>query len=178
MLLSLFPVKGILPICYCFAIFNGPYFVSINSNTMKTFLKSLPAPLLMLLFVYAALSKLISFSEFRLQLGRQPLPAGVAGILLYLLPATELLTAALLLFPKTLFTGLQLSLCLLLLFTGYIALALLHYWDHIPCSCGGILNRLNWQQHFVFNLGCIGINLAGIRLYLSGIKSGPSAARN
>jgi putative oxidoreductase len=128
------------------------YFGVFNS-IMRTLLKSLPVPLLILLMVYAAASKLGDLPVFRAQLGRQPIPPEVAAVLLYLLPAAELLAVLLMLNPRTKIRGLELSLVLLLVFTGYVALAAGHWWSHVPCSCGGVLGHLPWGWHLLFN-GC------------------------
>jgi hypothetical protein len=131
---------------------------------MKTTAKSLLSALLILLFVYAAVSKLLDPDEFRAQLYRQPFSHGFADLLLYSLPASELLAAALLGFDRTRLTGLFLSLGLLLSFTIYISLGLLHYWAAVPCSCGGILRHMGWGAHLVFNLVFTGVNLTAIFL--------------
>jgi putative oxidoreductase len=133
---------------------------------MRTFLKSLPSAMLVLLFVYAATSKLMSIGEFRIQLHRQPFPPGVSDALLYLLPASEIVAAILLLFMRTSFAGLQLSLALLILFTGYVTLVLLHFWSKVPCACGGILNHMTWRTHLVFNCCFIAINIIAIKIHL------------
>jgi putative oxidoreductase len=133
---------------------------------MRTFIRSLPSALLILLFCYAAGSKLMDFEDFRGQLYNQTFPHGMAGVLLYALPVTEIATVILLLFRRTSLAGLQLSLLLLLLFTGYIALVLLHFWDRVPCSCGGILSHMSWTAHLVFNCIFILITLAGIAFHL------------
>jgi putative oxidoreductase len=104
------------------------------------------------LFVYAAVSKLADFDTFRGQLANQTFPHALAAILVYALPAAELLTAGLLLAQRTSLAGLWLSLGLLLAFTGYIALVKLHYWSRVPCSCGGILSHMGWTTHLLFNL--------------------------
>lgn len=134
---------------------------------MRTFIKSLLIPLLILLFVYAAFSKLIDFWAFRRELYRQPFPHGVSDVLLYLLPLAELAAAALLLFDRTLLAGLETSLFLLLLFTGYVGLVKLGYWEKVPCSCGGILGRMDWTAHLVFNCSFLVINLLALRFYFN-----------
>lgn len=119
--------------------------------------------LLIGLFVYAAASKLADMDTFRGQLLNQPFPHGLAGILVYALPAAELLTAGLLLAPRTSRYGLRLSLGLLLAFTGYIALVKLHYWSRVPCSCGGILSHMSWTTHLFFNLFFILLTVLALR---------------
>jgi putative oxidoreductase len=159
-------IKRYIPISYCFAPAGHAYFVSTNTKAMRHLSRSLPAALLILLYFYAALSKLLDFSLFHAQLYRQPFPHDVADLLHYGLPGVELLTVLLLMIPRTISTGLQLSLVLLLLFTGYIALALLHFWSHVPCSCGGVLSRLSWRSHFVFNCFFLCLNFIAIHIHL------------
>jgi hypothetical protein len=119
---------------------------------MKKLIRTLAPPLLILLFVYAASSKLSDIAEFQGQLYNQAFPHPMADILLYTLIPAELLTAGLLCFDRTQWAGLIFSTVLLAAFSGYIALVLLHFWPEIPCSCGGILRQLGWSPHLVFNL--------------------------
>jgi hypothetical protein len=39
--------------------------------------------------------------------------------------------------------------------------------EHLPCNCGGVLQKMNWRQHLIFNLFFICLSLIGIRLYQS-----------
>jgi putative oxidoreductase len=154
-----YPFHTVLPLRHAVTLFH-------QIKTMKPFLKSLLTALLILLFVYAAVSKLAAFQVFRQQLYRQAIPKGIADVLLYLLPFSELAAVALLFIQRTCFTGLMLSLALLVLFTGYVALTVFHFWDSYPCSCGGILGHMPWRVHLVFNLAFLIINIAAIRLHL------------
>ncbi len=72
-------------------------------------------------------------------------------------PLTEIAVVLLLLFSRTRIPGLVASLFLLLLFTGYIAVMLVGDYD-LPCQCGGVVSKLSWPQHLVFNCLFIGIN--------------------
>ncbi|GAB3832852.1 hypothetical protein GCM10028895_51130 [Pontibacter rugosus] len=119
---------------------------------------------LVVLWVYAAVSKLQEFEAFAVQLLRQPFPDGWAAVLVWALPGVELGAAALLVFRRTRGEGLLVSLGLLLLFTGYVGLAVAGVWEDLPCACGGILNSLGWGEHLVFNL--IFTVLAGAGLYM------------
>jgi len=40
---------------------------------------------------------------------------------------------------------------LMAMFSAYIV-AITRFSEYIPCSCGGVLERMNWNQHLVFNL--------------------------
>jgi putative oxidoreductase len=129
---------------------------------MRTILKQTAIFLFILLFVYAAASKLLVFGLFRGQLYNQDFPHWMADILVYALPALELITVALLCVPRTQKRGLLLFLMLMAVFTGYIALVMLHFWDRVPCSCGGILSHMGWGTHLAFNCLFLLLALAAI----------------
>jgi putative oxidoreductase len=107
--------------------------------------------LVILLFVYAAVSKLANFDLFRRQMVIQVFPIWLSAILVWAIPFAELISAIMLLFSKTMLRGLYLSCLLMAAFTGYIALVLLHVFKKVPCSCGGILQNMGWETHLVFN---------------------------
>ena len=118
--------------------------------------------LLILLWIYAAFSKLIDFRLFEAAMNNQPLSPSLKTLLILFLPPVEIVVALLLSFRLTLKKGLYASLVLLLLFTGYISLSLTHFFAHIPCSCGGILEKMGWQAHLYFNLCFILITIAAL----------------
>ena len=129
---------------------------------MKTLFKTIAPFLLIAMFSYAAVSKLLIFEAFRQQLARQPFPHFISVALSYALPAAETLAVLLLIFTRTRRKGLVLSLALLGGFTLYILLILVGYWEKVPCPCGGILNHFSWTQHLLFNLAFLLITLAGL----------------
>lgn len=106
--------------------------------------------LLIILWVYAAISKLLEYQVFVSQLHTHRYLQSFAGFLAWALPATEFIVAALLFLPKTRLIGLYCTVGLLLSFTIYLVLMLLSGKD-LPCSCSGIISTLSWQQHIVFN---------------------------
>ena len=108
--------------------------------------------LLILLWVYAAMSKLMVFNVFAYQLAKQPLPSWSIPILQWAIPAVELLAVVLLSFPKSLKQGFMLSFLLMVAFTLYVGFGLAHVYSKVPCSCGGILNGAGWLEHLVFNI--------------------------
>src|SRR5690606_8924360 len=119
----------------------------------KEYISWVTSFLLIILWIYAALSKLSDLEVFRIQLSRQPEPVStMAPVMIWLLPLVELVAAAMLMFEQTRKSGLLLSFFLMLVFTVYVALAVIGYWEDIPCSCGGVLNRLGWKDHLWFNL--------------------------
>lgn len=119
--------------------------------------------LLIILFVYAALSKLFAYADFKNQLTRSPLVKNWAGVVAFVLPAVELIAAGLLTLSTTRKAGLLLSFVLMALFTGYIIYMLL-FEKNLPCSCGGVLKKLTWKQHIVFNIFFLLTAIAGMRL--------------
>jgi putative oxidoreductase len=119
---------------------------------MRNIFRTAATLLLIILFVYAGVSKWLTFADFRGQLLNQSFPGWMAEILLYTLIPLELLTAGLLSFSVTHRGGLWLSAVLMASFTGYIVLVLLHFWNRVPCSCGGILSGMSWGAHLLFNV--------------------------
>jgi len=111
-----------------------------------------------------ALPKMAVPGVFRGQLYNQPFPHIWADILFWVLPASEMGIAVLLLFSRTAFTGLVLSAVLLTAFTGYIALILAGAWHRVPCSCGGIISHLSWQGHLALNIAFLFLNLIAIKV--------------
>jgi hypothetical protein len=116
--------------------------------------------LLILLFVYTAVSKLIDFRNFQVVLSRSSLIGKSASLIAWLLPFVELAAAALLFLPATRLRGLFSSFILMLVFTVYIALMLLNS-EKLPCSCGGVLGSLSWKEHLLFNIFFTLIALTG-----------------
>lgn len=141
---------------------------------MKTTLLKFKAPLLhfictllVFLWAYTAGSKLIDITEFKHQLENQTLGKTAASFLLWFIPISEILAAFLLLFHKTRLAGLTLSTVLMLLFTGYIGLVLLGFYNRVPCSCGGVLKEMGWHLHFWFNFYFLGISSLGVWLSMN-----------
>jgi putative oxidoreductase len=120
--------------------------------------------ILIILFVYAAVSKLIVFTSSRVEMMRQPVPRWSVDLLVYMIPTLELLISGLLLFRNFRTVGLIGAFLLLLIFTSYVALAMSGVFGMIPCSCGGIIGKLSWPHHFFFNLIFLSISLYGIVL--------------
>ena len=125
--------------------------------------------LLILLWVYAATSKLVDYEASRSQMLSQVFPLRISKILVWAVPVAELVIAGLLLFSKTLKTGIYASAFLLTFFTLYIALIMTGIFGRIPCSCGGVLEDLTWTQHLIFNLFFLALTLIAI-IYQSKVE--------
>lgn len=107
--------------------------------------------LFVLLFVYAAVSKILDFESFRVQLGQSPLLSIYAGWMSWLVIIVEIFISISLIFPKLRTAGLWASFNLMVMFTVYIFI-ILNYSSYVPCSCGGILEKMGWEAHLVFNI--------------------------
>ncbi|UAY56023.1 MauE/DoxX family redox-associated membrane protein [Arachidicoccus terrestris] len=118
----------------------------------RSLIISIICSLLILLWIYAAGSKLLQYDIFKMQLSKQPLPEWSLSILTWALPSVEILTVALLCFQRTTRIGLLLSLLLMSCFTIYVGLALGNVFGDLPCACGGIFQILGWRGHLVLNL--------------------------
>ena len=121
--------------------------------------------LLVFLFVYAAVSKLANWSTFVSDMNNQPFPAFAKPVLVWAVPLTELAIAGLLVFDTTRVIGLYASLLLMIAFTFYTGMVLLHFFAYVPCSCGGIIKNFSWEQHLVFNGFFVLIAITGILKY-------------
>jgi uncharacterized membrane protein YphA (DoxX/SURF4 family) len=118
---------------------------------LKRTIPSVVALLLVVLFLYTGVSKLMDYTVFKEQIAGSPILAPVAPFIAWALPLVEFAVAVALFIPAWRLWGLYASSVLMLLFTGYIA-AILSFSEELPCSCGGILQEMSWQQHLVFNI--------------------------
>ena len=103
-----------------------------------------------ILFLYTGISKLVEYNEFKENIADSPILAPISSLVALGLPWVEFLVTLTLIIPKWRLKGLYASLILMILFTGYV-IGILLFDEHLPCSCGGILQLLSWPQHIVFN---------------------------
>lgn len=120
--------------------------------------------LFVLLFVYASTNKLLDYENFRVQLGQSPLLSAFAFWISWLVPLFELIISCLLIFRSTRMYGLLLAFNLMIMFTVYIFI-ILHYSSYVPCSCGGILEKMSWNAHMLFNFIFIALAVIAIVLH-------------
>lgn len=107
--------------------------------------------LYILLFVYAGVSKLQDFETFQVQLGQSPLLSAYAMWISWMVILAEIAISFLLIFPPARKIGLWAGFNLMIMFTIYIFI-ILHYSSYVPCSCGGILEKMTWEVHLIFNI--------------------------
>lgn len=120
--------------------------------------------LFILLFTYAALMKLQDVQKFTVQIGQSPLLTDFAGIVAWAVPVSELLIAGMLAITRFRLVGLYGAFGIMVMFTAYI-IAILQFSEHVPCSCGGVLESMGWTEHLIFNIVFILLGLGGVMLY-------------
>jgi len=106
----------------------------------------------------------MDYENFSAELGKSPLLTAFARWVAWGIPAIELVVVVLLTVPKWALVGFYAAFSLMTMFTAYI-IAILKFSDFIPCSCGGVLQSMNWDQHLVFNIFFIVLGFIGILLY-------------
>ena len=116
-------------------------------------LSFISAVLLIVLFGYTAVAKLLDYEKFVFQMRLSPAPmvAWAAPVLGWFVPLIEIVIVAALCFERWRVAGLHASLFLLLIFEVYIVTMLLSG-SKLPCTCGGIVSKMSWTQHLWFNL--------------------------
>lgn len=127
----------------------------------KSTIVDIISSLLILLFTYAALSKLIDHEIFQAQLMQFPILKIYPVFFSWLIPIIELFIVLLLLIPKFKFHGLYGAFILLIVFTVFLII-MISLNKNLPCSCGGVISKLSWKEHIVFNLFFIMLTVLGI----------------
>lgn len=142
-------------------------FIFNNSARWKAIILEVISMLFIILFVYAALTKLMEGDMFYNTIRNSPILGGrtIASIGSWLIPLIEITVALLIAWRKTRMIGLFGAMSLMLLFTGY-TVAILYFAPYIPCSCGGVISLLSWEQHLVFNIVFLALAVLGIVLFL------------
>ncbi|MDR7371069.1 MauE/DoxX family redox-associated membrane protein [Flavobacterium aquidurense] len=117
----------------------------------KSLIVEIISLLYILLFIYAAISKILDFENFQVQLGQSPILSAFASWISWLVPIIEIIISLLLCIPKFRNFGLFGAFSLMIMFTAYIFIVL-HFSSFVPCSCGGILEKMSWNIHLFFNV--------------------------
>ncbi|SMC97113.1 DoxX family protein [Pedobacter africanus] len=144
---------------------NKPQPKALICDKTKQVLVDIIIYLYVALFFYTATSKLMDYDKSELQMSKSPIITDYSHILVWLVPVTEIIIGLLLVIPKTVLNGLYAALMLMVLFTVYIY-SILNFSSYVPCSCGGVLQNMSWQQHFIFNVVFIVFAIVGIYLKL------------
>ncbi len=120
--------------------------------------------LFILLFVYTAINKFMAINDLKFVLKEYPLIGGMPILVAWTLPVTELIVALWLFIPRFRLLGLYSSLALMTAFTLYLGY-MLAFTTKLPCTCGGMLQKLSWPQHFIFNIFFIALAAIAIWFY-------------
>jgi len=106
----------------------------------------------------------MDFENFWVQIAQSPIFSSVAGLISYGVLIVELLVCILLIIERTRIIGLYSSFFLMVSFTIYIYV-ILNYSENVPCSCGGILEKMGWRTHLIFNFATVLISSFAILAY-------------
>ncbi len=136
------------------------HITQLNKKTALEIISSLLAAM----FFYASFSKLSNYEKAEKDMKNQIFPQPIAEVLAWLIPLIEIILVFALLFPQTQKKALWSSMILLVAFTAYMALVMSGIFGRIPCSCGGILQRMSYEAHLIFNLFFICLSLLGIAI--------------
>lgn len=132
-----------------------------NARKLRGGLITLIVVAYVFLFTYAALAKLKDFKMFEIQIGQSPILEPFAWILVWLVPGVEVVLSIVLFFDRFRLNGMYASVTLMSLFTYYI-IAATTLTPYVPCSCGGILESMGWNEHLIFNIGVVVLGVAAI----------------
>lgn len=108
-----------------------------------------------LLFTYAAVSKILDFENFQVQLGQSPLLNEHPEVMAYCIIIALLITVLLLCFGKAKKAGLYSTLIFASLSMLYIGIVLINKYN-LPCTCIAFFEKLSWKSNLWF---CAGIDL-------------------
>jgi putative oxidoreductase len=131
-------------------IFIKPY-LSMRLSVKRTMIVDVISALFILLFVYTAINKFMAVNDLKSVLKDYPLIGSIPILVAWALPITELLVALWLFIPRFKLLGLYSSLALMTMFTLYLGY-ILSFTTKLPCTCGGMLQKLSWPQHLIFNI--------------------------
>jgi hypothetical protein len=123
--------------------------------------------LFILLFLYTALSKSFQIQNTINVLKKTPFFTSFPEVTAWSIVVIEYIIAALLFLPQTWKVGMVSSFVLMVGFTLYIGY-MKAFISNLPCSCGGVISKMTWNQHLIFNIFFTVLALLGILL---GIRS-------
>ncbi|MDP3467558.1 MAG: DoxX-like family protein [Daejeonella sp.] len=145
---------------------------SHGTGSYDDILNRIVIALLILLWIYSGVSKLIESEETQQQILNQIVPKVLSRAILWGISIIEILTALLLSFRTTRPTGIIISVALMGVFCLYIGAVVLGLFRYTPCSCGGIIANLSWTQHLIFNACFLAIALYAFFIDLKERRSG------
>lgn len=118
--------------------------------TIRKWIIEITSALFVLLFLYTAINKLRNPGVFAGAMHHSALISPYASFLSWSVPFAEIIIVVILIIPGTRKMGILASAILMIIFTCYVGYMLLTK-SALPCTCGGIIQQMNWQEHFWFN---------------------------
>ena len=131
---------------------------------MKNLTKILPFTVslfFVLLWSYAAISKIIVFRNFRSQLGQSPGLEAYAGFVACGVIFLQLLTIGMICYRSYRLLGLWMTFGIVTVFTGYNGFILIDS-NNLPCTCIGLFEKMTWKGNLILNMGLMITALSGI----------------
>ncbi|WP_316837827.1 MauE/DoxX family redox-associated membrane protein [Pedobacter nutrimenti] len=122
-----------------------------------------------LLFVYAAVSKIRDFERFSVELSKSPILNPIASWVVIAIPSIEIALSIFLIVKRFRLAALYASFSLMVMFSAYIV-AILKFSSYIPCTCGGVLQNMSWKEHLIFNLCFVVLGTIGVLMYPAKVK--------
>lgn len=140
--------------------------IRINRDAMKSryIISELCSTFLLLLFVYAAVSKLMDLQQFVVQLGKSPMLNSFVNEASVGVPLVEIVISLMFFINKLRLAAFYAAYGLMVVFTVYIFF-ILNFSYYIPCSCGGVIQNLTWTQHLIVNIAFIVLSGIGVLLH-------------
>jgi len=120
------------------------------TRSLNLSLVNVIASLFIFLFTYTGITKSHKFELFSYVLSKSSLIGGNAKLVAWSILISESAAILLLIISPLRYYGFMTCAALMALFTGYI-LSMLMTQSTLPCSCGGILNKLSWKDHLYLN---------------------------
>lgn len=134
---------------------------SMNLRRLSAIYIDIVVAVFIFIFLYTAFDKLGHHNQFRFLVRKSPLLKTWSEWLIWIIPGLEILVSVLLFFPLTKKMGMVASTSLMSAFSLYVAY-MLYFSPTLPCSCGGIINKMSWNSHLLVNLfftaaGCMAL---------------------
>jgi len=107
--------------------------------------------LFILLFLYTAISKSFKIVTTVEVLKQTPHFSSFAVEIAWTVVVLEYFISFLLFFPRTRMKGLIASVAMMSAFSLYIGYMKI-FAPRLPCSCGGVISKMGWNEHLIFNL--------------------------
>jgi hypothetical protein len=134
-----------------------------KQSTLKRTTIEIIVFLYVILLLHTGTSKMMEYNIFKDQLTESLGISSLAKVIAVTLPWFEFLIAIMMLLPKWRYKGLISGVLLMSAFTLYI-LFLITFSPELPCSCGGLMSQLSWNEHVIFNSTFIIMGIAGALL--------------